>query len=63
MDFGEINLLDPLTFEEKVPDEWFTHLRHHAPVYRHPEPDGPGFWVITRYDDVVEVGRDGVTYS
>ena len=63
MDFGEINLLDPLVFENKVPHEWFTHLRHDAPVYRHPEPGGPGFWVITRYDDVVEVGRDGVTYS
>jgi len=60
---GEINLLDPLVFEDKVPHEWFTHLRHHAPVYRHPEPNGPGFWVLTRYDDVVEVGRDGVTYS
>jgi len=63
VDFGEINLLDPLVFENKVPHEWFTHLRHDAPVYRHPEPGGPGFWVITRYDDVVEVGRDGVTYS
>ena len=63
MDAGEINLLDPLVFEDKVPHEWFTWLRHNAPVFRHPEPGGPGFWVITRYDDVVEVGRDGVTYS
>ena len=43
--------------------EWFTYLRHEAPIFRHPEPGGPGFWVVTRYDDVVEVGRDGVTYS
>ena len=63
MDFGEINLLDPLVFENKVPHDWFTHLRREAPVFRHHEPGGPGFWVITRYDDVVEVGRDGVTYS
>jgi cholest-4-en-3-one 26-monooxygenase len=60
---GEINLLDPMIFEDKVPHEWFTWLRRKAPVFRHPEPGGPGFWVITRYDDVVEVGRDGVTYS
>jgi cholest-4-en-3-one 26-monooxygenase len=60
---GEINLLDPLVFENKVPHEWFTWLRHNAPVFKHQEPGGPGFWVITRYDDVVEVGRDGVTYS
>ena len=64
MDAREINLLDPLIFEQRVPDEWFTWLRHNAPVFHHPEPDGgPGFWVLTRYDDVVEVGRDGVTYS
>src|ERR1700722_15036288 len=60
---GEINLLDPLIFEDKVPHEWFTWLRHNAPIFRHRESGGPGFWVITRYDDVVEVGRDGVTYS
>ena len=63
MEAGEINLLDPLIFEDKVPHEWFTWLRHEAPIFRHPEPGGPGFWVITRYDDVVEVGRDGVNYS
>ena len=63
MEAREINLLDPLIFEERVPHEWFTYLRHHAPIYRHPEPGGPGFWVVTRYDDVVEVSRDGVTYS
>ncbi|MGH7924039.1 MAG: cytochrome P450 [Candidatus Binatus sp.] len=63
MDARQINLLDPLVFEERVPHEWFTHLRRNAPIYKHPEPDGPGFWVITRYDDVVAVGRDGATYS
>ena len=63
MDVRDINLLDPLVFEERVPHEWFTWLRHHAPIYKHQEPGGRGFWVITRYDDVVEVGRDGVTYS
>ena len=33
------------------------------PIFKHPEPDGPGFWVVTKYDDVVTVGRDGATYS
>ena len=32
-------------------------------MYKHPEPDGPGFWVVTKYDDVVTVGRDGATFS
>ena len=28
------------------------------PVYRHPEPDGPGFWVITKHADVIQCNRD-----
>ena len=63
MDSGQIDLLDPKRFEESVPHEWFTWLRHNAPIFRHVEPGGPGFWVVTRYDDVVEVNRDGQTYS
>jgi cholest-4-en-3-one 26-monooxygenase len=64
VDLAQINLLDPDRFVEGVPHEWFTYLRQHAPVYKHPEPDGgPGFWVITRYDDVVAINRDGQTYS
>jgi cholest-4-en-3-one 26-monooxygenase len=64
MDLSEIDLLDLDTFVRGVPHEWFTYLRHHAPVYRHPEPaGGPGFWVITCYDDVVQVNRDARTFS
>ena len=63
MQLEEINLLDRDIFTKGVPHEWFTHLRNNAPVYHHPEPDGPGFWVITKHADVVAVGRDGATYS
>jgi cholest-4-en-3-one 26-monooxygenase len=63
MDLSDINLLDRDRFAQGVPHEWFTWLRANAPVYKHPEPDGPGFWVVTKYDDVVTVGRDGQTYS
>ncbi len=63
MDLSDIDLLDRDRFTQGVPHEWFTYLRNNAPVYKHPEPDGPGFWVITKYDDVVTVGRDGATYS
>jgi cholest-4-en-3-one 26-monooxygenase len=39
-------------------------LRREAPVYRHPEPDGgPGFWALTKYDDVVTVSMDQALYS
>jgi cholest-4-en-3-one 26-monooxygenase len=63
MELSDINLLDRDRFTQGVPHEWFTYLRQNAPVYKHPEPDGPGFWVVTKYDDVVTVGRDGQTYS
>lgn len=54
MELTDINLLDPDVFTEGVPHEWFTYLRNDAPVYKHPEPNGPGFWVITKHE---EIGR------
>ncbi len=63
MDANQIDLLSPDSFVGGVPHEWFTYLRRNAPIYKHPEPHGPGFWVITRYDDVVQVGRDSQTFS
>jgi cholest-4-en-3-one 26-monooxygenase len=63
MDLGEIDLLDRDRFTQGVPHDWFTYLREHAPVYKHPEPDGPGFWVITKHADVCAVGKDAREYS
>ena len=63
MDLGEIDLLDRDRFTRGVPHEWFTYLRRNAPVYKHPEPAGPGFWVITRHADVCAVGKDAREYS
>ena len=63
MQLSDIDLLDRDQFTHGIPHEWFTFLRREAPVYKHPEPDGPGFWVVTKYADVVAVGRDGSTYS
>ncbi len=58
-----IDLLSPASFANGQPHEQFRWLRDHAPVYRHPEPDGPGFWAVTRYDDVRTVGRDPEHFS
>ncbi len=58
-----IDLLDPASFADGQPHEQYRWLRDNAPVYRHPEPDGPGFWAVTRYDDVRDVGRDPEHYS
>jgi cytochrome P450 len=58
-----IDLLSATSFAHGQPHETFRWLRDNAPVYRHPEPDGPGFWVVTRYDDVKAIGRDADTFS
>ena len=58
-----IDLLDPATFAQGHPVAQYTWLRDNAPVYRHEEPDGPGFWAVTRHEDVDAVGRDPATFS
>ena len=58
-----IDLLDPRQFQGGPPWEAFRWLRRHEPVFFHPEPDGPGFWALTRYADVRAVGRDPQTFS
>ncbi len=63
MQLQDIDLLDRDVFTNGIPHEWFTYLRNNAPVYRHPEPKGPGFWVVTKYADVYAVGRDAATFS
>src|SRR5680860_985699 len=58
-----IDLLDVDRFSESIPHEWFTWLRANDPVHFHPEPEGPGFWVITRYEDIVTCNRDAASFS
>ena len=57
MDASDIDLLDRDEFAKDIPHEWFTWLRANAPVYRHPEPGGPGFWVVTKHADVITCNR------
>jgi cholest-4-en-3-one 26-monooxygenase len=63
MELAQIDLLDRDRFTEGIPHEWFTWLRATHPVYRHPEPDGPGFWVITKHADIIQCNRDAGTFS
>jgi cytochrome P450 len=58
-----IDLSDHDAFVEAVPHEAFAALREHDPVHWNPEPDGPGFWAVTRYGDIRAVHRDVATYS
>jgi cholest-4-en-3-one 26-monooxygenase len=58
-----LNLVDPDLYLEGVPREYFRWLRDNEPVAWHDEPDGPGYWVLTRFDDVVAANRDWELYS
>ncbi len=62
---GTIDGIDLLasTWERGVPHDQFDRLRREAPVFWHPEPDGPGFWAVTRHADVRAVSHDWETFS
>jgi cytochrome P450 len=62
-DSPRIDLLDPRSFAHGQPHDQFRWLRERDPVYWHAEPDGPGFFALTRHQDVVAVGRDSATFS
>jgi cytochrome P450/nitrite reductase/ring-hydroxylating ferredoxin subunit len=59
----DVDLTDLEAWERAVPYEWLTLLRREAPLHWQPETDGRGFWVFTRYDDIVQVSKDWETYS
>ncbi|MBA2282890.1 MAG: cytochrome P450 [Actinomycetota bacterium] len=63
METSDIDLLDRDRFTKGIPHDWFTWLRQNEPVFHHPEPDGPGFWVITKHADVIVCNRDAGTFS
>ncbi len=62
-DLASVDLLDHDLFADHEPWEVFDLLHCEAPVYFHPEPDGRGFWCVTKYDDVQAVVRDAKTFS
>ena len=57
------DVFDPELYIAGVPHDRFRRLRQEAPVYFHPEPAGPGYWALTRYDDVARVSKDPLTFS
>ena len=58
-----VDLLDQDLFADHEPWEVFDRLQREAPVYFHPEPEGRGFWALTKYDDVQAVLRDPKSFS
>jgi cholest-4-en-3-one 26-monooxygenase len=60
---SDIDLLDMDRFVRGEHHEMFRRLRAEEPVYWHAEPNGPGFWSVTKHADLVAVNRDATLYS
>ena len=58
-----IDLASTAAFAAGHPWDQYAWLRANDPVHWHPEVDGPGFWAVTRYDDVRTVSRQPRTFS
>ncbi|GAA1249413.1 cytochrome P450 [Pseudonocardia aurantiaca] len=65
----DADVFDPRTFARGVPHDVLRHLRDTQPVSWQAEPEvgswpaGPGFWAVTRYDDVRQVLRTPGDFS
>lgn len=62
--FEGLDFTDPVTFLENDMSRVWRSLRRERPVYWH-QGDGatPGFWMLTRYEDVISVYRDGRRFT
>jgi cholest-4-en-3-one 26-monooxygenase len=63
MELADVDLMDQDQFVLGVPHDAFALLRREAPVFWQEEPEGSGFWAVTRYHDVVQVNREVETFS
>jgi linalool 8-monooxygenase len=53
---------NPDLYVQGVPHDLFAQVRATEPVYWNPESDGPGFWAVLRYADIVEVSRQPLLF-
>jgi cytochrome P450 len=58
----EIDLINPDTYRDGPPHEIWRLLRREAPVFWHEGQGFPGFWTITKYEDMVRISRDPQTF-
>jgi cholest-4-en-3-one 26-monooxygenase len=62
-DVAPIDLSNSRSFVPEVPHAWLAHLRRHDPVHWQEEPNGPGYWAVTKYHDCVTVNREFDRFS
>lgn len=57
-----IDLMDLGPFIDGTENAMLARLREHEPLHWNDEADGPGFWSVTRYEDVIRVVTDPATF-
>ncbi|GHJ35505.1 cytochrome P450 [Streptomyces sp. TS71-3] len=59
-----VDLGDPATFADRDLGGFWRTLRDTAPVHWNPPASGrPGFWALSRHDDIMAVYRDDVSFT
>jgi cytochrome P450 len=58
-----VDLYSPSSYAAGHPAGQYAWLRDNDPVHWHSEPEGPGFWAVTRHEDVKAVGRNAALFS
>ena len=59
-----INLMDIESLSKNGnPWDQYEWLRANAPVYWQDEPNGPGYWAITKYEDICAIARNPEVFS
>jgi cytochrome P450 len=58
-----IDLAATASFAHGHPWGQYAWLRANDPVHWHDEVDGPGFWALTKYDDIRMISRQPATFS
>ena len=66
-DLETIRVIDRETWKDGPPHELFAQMRGRCPVHWTNDieefPEEPGYWSVTRWDDIHAVSRDWKTYS
>ena len=63
MKLSDVNLNDLDAFERGCPHDMFELLRREAPVFWQEEASGPGYWAITKYEDLKHISRHPAQFS
>ena len=58
-----LDISDRDLYADHVPYDFFAELRERPGLYWQVEQDGPGYWAVTRYHDILPIYRDWRTFS